>query len=105
MSVVKYNKLVRDKIIEIIEADGKKAEFQLVKGKELYNYLIQKLQEEVDEFKEDGTAEELTDILELIEAFIGILGLDWEKIFEIKEEKAIKRGKFNKGIILKNVIF
>ena len=99
----KYDKLVRDKIIKIIEKDGKKADYELVEGEEFEKYLVKKLQEEVNEFKEEGEIEEIADILEVIEALLSVNDLDWEDVFELKERKAKKRGKFDKGIILKKV--
>ena len=49
-----YNKLVRDKIPEIIRADGKECEVRVAEGKEKYELLEKKLMEEVNEFLEDN---------------------------------------------------
>ena len=49
----KYNKLVRDFIPEVIEADGKKCEIEIVYGKEKTKFLEDKLKEEVNEYLED----------------------------------------------------
>ncbi|MCK8816869.1 nucleoside triphosphate pyrophosphohydrolase [Natroniella sulfidigena] len=98
-----YDKLVRDKIIEIIKADGKEAKYKIAHGEEYKCYLIKKLQEEVDEFKEEEEIEELADILEVIEGLLNVYNLSWDDIFKLKEEKAIKRGQFEEGIILKEV--
>jgi len=46
MKTIEYNKLVRDKIPEIIEKDGKKAVFEKVEGEQLIKLLDQKLEEE-----------------------------------------------------------
>ena len=83
----KYDKLVRDKIIKIIEKDGKKADYELVEG--------------VNEFKEEREIEEIADIFEVIEALLGVYDVDWEDVFELKERKANERGKFDKRIVLK----
>ena len=104
MGEKRYNKLVRDKIIEIIEADNKDAGYRIVSGEEYKEYLIVKLQEEVNEFKEEQNIEELADILEVIEGLLDILRIDWDELFEIKQKKKEDRGGFKKGIILKKVI-
>ena len=49
----KYNKLVRDLIPEVIEADGKKCETEIVYGEEKTKFLEDKLKEEVNEYLED----------------------------------------------------
>ena len=46
----KYNKLVRDKIVDIIEADGRKAEYRILNNAEYKQELNKKLQEEVNEY-------------------------------------------------------
>ena len=43
----KYNKLVRDKIPEVIKANGKECEFEIAPKEERYKLLEAKLQEEV----------------------------------------------------------
>lgn len=68
-----YNKLVRDRIPEIIEQSGKKAVTRIAGDGEYRQYLREKLQEEVGEFMENGNPEELADILEVVFA----LGVHW----------------------------
>lgn len=53
MSNDKYNKLVRDKIPQIIEADNKECETEIISGNEKFIMLQEKLQAEVNEFLED----------------------------------------------------
>ena len=59
-----YNKLVRDRIPEVIEQAGKKAQIQQVNSLGLHRYALDKLREEVEEFVENPCAEEAADILE-----------------------------------------
>ena len=49
MKVIKYNKLIRDRIPEIIESSGKKAIVEKIKGEEWLNLLNKKLFEELNE--------------------------------------------------------
>lgn len=98
MKEVVYNKLVRDKILEIIEKTGKKAEFHIADDKEFEGYLIKKLGEEVIEFTEMPCAEEIADILEVIDSLINLLGYSKDDIFKIKEEKKEARGGFEKKL-------
>ena len=79
---MKYNKLVRDNIPEIIKANGEASMIHIAGETEYKEKLIEKLQEEVDEFIKDNSKEELADILEVIYA----LG----DLYEIKKEELEK---------------
>ena len=61
-----YNKLVRDKIPEIISKDNRKAITKILNDEEYLNELNKKLKEEVNEYFEDNNLEELADIVEVI---------------------------------------
>lgn len=97
---MKYNKLVRDKIPEYIESKGQKALYHVADEKEYWEKLKEKLQEEVKEFLEAESIEEMADIWEVIEAVVGFKKFDHQELQNIKNEKAEKRGKFQKRIIL-----
>ena len=69
-----HHKLVRDKIPEIIELNGGKAEYRVLNAEEYRQALETKLDEEVLEFHQDKTAEELADILEVVFALAATAG-------------------------------
>ncbi|MEF9934738.1 MAG: nucleoside triphosphate pyrophosphohydrolase [Clostridium sp.] len=96
----KYNKLVRDKIPEIIEADGKTCKYEIVTGEEKYKLLEEKIQEEVNEFLEDKNLEELADIMEVVFALANELGHSEYELVKKREYKNVERGGFKKGIVL-----
>lgn len=100
---MKYNKLVRDKIYEIIQKEGKLPITYIADDNEFYLKLREKLQEEVDEFLESGKAEELADILEVIHALSEHIGTSKEQLESIRAEKARQRGAFKEKLILKEV--
>jgi len=95
-----HNKLIRDKIPEIIERAGDKPITHLAGDEEYWEKLKQKLQEEVDEFIKKSTPEELADILEVIEAIEEYKKFNRKEILKLKDKKAKQRGKFKKKIIL-----
>lgn len=95
-----YNKLVRDNIPEIIESKGEKAVTHIATETEYWEKLKEKLTEEVKEFSEAESIEELADVLEVLDAIIAYKKFTPEDIEKIKSEKAQKRGKFDKRIIL-----
>ncbi len=97
---MKYNKLVRDKIIEVIEAKGEKAVFHVADDTEYHEKLREKLREEIEEFLSDENVGEIADILEVLEAFAEYKGFSQDEIALEKSKKAEKRGAFKKRIIL-----
>lgn len=98
-----YNKLVRDKIPQIIEESGKKYDISYATSNELSTLLEAKLDEEVNEYKEAKNLEELADILEVVFALADNLGYSEEDLFKLQSDKKEKRGGFKKGIILNKV--
>ena len=95
-----YNKLVRDNIPEIINNSGSECETRILKKDEYIEELDKKLNEEFDEYKEDGSVEELADMIEVIYAIAKSKGLSEDELNKIRNDKASKRGKFDRKIFL-----
>ena len=95
-----YNKLVRDKIPEMIASKGGKAETRSLSDEEYRAYLEAKLDEEVAEFHSDKNAGELADILEVIYALATAIGCTREELMEIYQTKHDARGGFENRILL-----
>lgn len=98
-----YNKLVRDNIPEIIAQNGQTADICVLDDKKYNAYLRKKLREEVFEYLQSEDIEELADIAEVLDTLAVLKGSSFEKLLEIKEQKAKKNGKFEKRIFLKKV--
>lgn len=94
------NKLVRDKIPAIIEAQGKRAVFRVLEDGEYAEALERKLDEEVREFHSDKNLEELADILEVVYALTENIGATKEQLLEAYEKKHAERGGFRERIFL-----
>ena len=97
-----YNKLVRDKIPEIIKEDGKNCDTIIVSGDEKKQLLRAKLMEEVNEYLEDDNLEELADVMEVLFGLAHELGFSEEDLLKKREEKLKARGGFKEGIVLKS---
>ena len=95
-----YQKLVRDRIPEIITEAGKEFSVCQVKGDSLKDYAMKKLQEEVQEFVEDPSAEEAADIMEIFHFICNRIGLKDSEIMAQTTSKRIIRGGFEMGYIL-----
>lgn len=101
---MKYNKLVRDRIPEIIEASGKSCVTEILSDKAYLRLVDAKLDEELAEYHSDQNIEELADLLEVIYAAAMARGYTPEQLESVRAAKAEKRGAFANKILLKEVI-
>lgn len=99
----KYDKLVRDKIPNIIRSGGEEYVVEFVNDSRKAELLEAKLQEEVGEFLEDKNLEELADIMEVIFGLAKSLGYSEEELIDKRNEKREERGGFDSGVVLKEV--
>ena len=95
---MKYNKLVRDRIPEILDTKGVPYEKRIANDIEYKEELIKKLEEEIVEFKEAGSVEELADILEVVDALKKLP--DYVSVLDIQKIKREEKGEFEKRLIL-----
>lgn len=98
-----FNKLVRDNMLQIISDNKQEYSYHIANIEEYKIKLLEKLQEEIQEFIIERNEEELGDVFEVIEHIIINFNLNKENILKMKEKKAQKRGKFNNRIILESV--
>jgi len=75
-----YNKLVRDRIPEIIEADGKTCTTEILSDEQYIKMLDAKLGEELAEYQQSKSFEELADMLEVIHAIVKARGYSAEEL-------------------------
>jgi predicted house-cleaning noncanonical NTP pyrophosphatase (MazG superfamily) len=98
--MVSQGKLVRDRIPEIIRAEGLEPVIYTADAEEYGSRLRDKLQEEVAEFiASDSDPEELADILEVLYALAQLTGISREQLEELRAVKAGKRGGFADRIV------
>ncbi len=99
-----YNKLVRDKIPEIIEQDNKSALTEILSVDEYKRELLKKLIEESTETANAGSREELiaelADVLEVLKAVMDSEDISWQEVNDVAEKKKELRGGFDKRIFL-----
>ena len=100
---ITYNKLVRDRIPEIIESSGKSCTTEILFAEEYLRMIDAKLDEELAEYHKDQHIEELADLLEVIRAAATARGYTIEDLERVRAEKAVKRGGFEKRFLLKEV--
>ena len=102
-----YNKLVRDRIPEIIQQDGQTLVTRVLSDEEYEIEVQRKMHEELAEYEEavenKDKLEELADLLELIHVAAAIQGATFEELEEVRAKKAETRGGFEKRIYLVDV--
>lgn len=102
---MKYNKLVRDNIPQIIEESGKKCIYKILNEEEFLNALKDKLFEEAKELKEskndDEFIEELVDVFHVISYIFNTLSTQQLHEYVRKNQmKLCEKGVFDKKIFL-----
>ena len=103
MRTIVYHKLVRDRIPEIIENSGKTCSTSILSESEYIKMLDVKLNEELLEYQESKSMEELADLMEVVRAVAAARGSSIEEVERIRLDKAAKRGGFEKRILLLEV--
>ena len=103
MKIIKYNKLVRDRIPEIIESDGKTCKTEVLNDEAYLRMIDAKLDEELAEYHRDQNIEELADLVEVIYAAAAARGYTIEQLEQVRAEKAVKRGAFLNKLLLVEV--
>ena len=98
-----HNKLVRDKIPEIIRNSGNQCKTTILSNIDYIKALREKLVEEANEAATaapEELVEELADVMEVMDALIVATGIKPEKVREIQKEKRSRRGGFDNRIKL-----
>lgn len=95
-----YNKLVRDKIPEIMIKNGAKPVCRTLTDEEYISELNKKLLEEVNEYLESNETEELADIGEVLLAIMEFNNINLEDMENIRKSKSEKRGAFKDRVFL-----
>ena len=104
---MEHNKLVRDRIPEIIHKEGREADFVVLNDEQYLVELKAKLIEEATEVSlskdRDEILSELADVREVMDALMQVYEISPMEVSTIQALKAIKRGKFEKKYYLKEV--
>lgn len=99
----RYQKLVRDRIPEIIERQGNRCVVRKLDPEEYLKMVDAKLDEELAEYHKDQNLEELADLMEVIYAAAEARGYTREQLEKVRAEKEAERGGFRKRLLLLEV--
>jgi len=99
-----YPKLIRDRIPEIILADGRKVDTRTLDDEEFLQYLLKKITEEAQELENATTdsniLEEIADVREILDSILELKSVSPEEIQAIQDEKRQKRGGFKLRLLM-----
>jgi predicted house-cleaning noncanonical NTP pyrophosphatase (MazG superfamily) len=95
-----YNKAIRDKIPEIMKKPGKSCTFKQLEDPDFLAALEKKLMEEIQEYYESHSVEELADLLEVIYRIAELRGVTHEHLDKIRTRKNEDRGGFSNNLFL-----
>ena len=105
-----YNKLVRDRIPELIEEDGRKPHCKAIDGELLDLAIGNKILEEAHELyrewrdgSREGILREASDVLEIVLAGLDSLGLTIEDLMTARNTRLKEKGGFQKKLLLQGV--
>jgi predicted house-cleaning noncanonical NTP pyrophosphatase (MazG superfamily) len=104
--VTEFGKLVRDRIPEIIEADGRRAVVEVLDEARYREALLAKLSEEAAELAaadDDEVLDELADLYEVLRALTEQAGVDLTQVEERADAKGAERGRFRDRLYLVRV--
>ena len=99
-SMKRYDKAVRDRIPDIIRAEGKQCVVKQVSDTEFLRYMERKLSEELHEYAESKSPEEIADLLEVIYRVAELQGMERDELETLREKKRKERGGFTDNLVL-----
>ena len=100
MKEIKFEKLVRNRIVESIKNQGDEPVYRVLDDNEYEMLLERKLDEEVSEYHQDKTLEELADIMEVVVSLCAAKGYTTKDLIEIYQKKHEEKGGFSDKIYL-----
>lgn len=103
MKTTVFHKLVRDNIPEIIQSKGDTPHIRIMTDGEYHDALIQKVGEELREYAESRSLEELADLLEVILSLASFQGYSYAELDQTRLKKRERNGGFEKKILLHSV--
>lgn len=101
--IYRYNKLIRDNNVKIMEDKGCKVKYEILDDKRYGEELDRKLKEEVEEYLADYSVEEMADVMEVIYAILEYRGTSMKEVEKARVEKKNRKGAFKNRIFLKDV--
>ena len=98
-----YNKLVRDRIPQLIEESGRSYNSRTLNENEYFDALLDKIIEEVEEYRISHNEEEIADVYEVLECLVQLKEYEPMHIDYLQLIRREARGSFKDKILLIDV--
>lgn len=98
-----YNKLVRDNIPQLIKESGRDCSSRILNEKEYYDALLDKIVEEIEEYRISDNEEELADVYEVLDCLVQLKEYEPMHIDYLQLIRREKRGSFKDRVLLIDV--
>jgi predicted house-cleaning noncanonical NTP pyrophosphatase (MazG superfamily) len=102
-NVTVYNRLVRDKMPEIIESMGNIAVYQTLDDQSFGQALLETIARSANQFAETTSIESLADLLDCIDAWLEVNGMSMEEVEKARAERVKRCGHFHNRTFLEVV--
>lgn len=98
-----YNKLVRDKIPQLIRESGRSCTSRILDEKEYFDALLDKIVEEIEEYRISDNEEELADVYEVLDCLVALKEYEPMHLDYLQLIRREQRGSFKDKILLIDV--
>lgn len=98
-----YNKLVRDRIPQLIKDSGRDFTSRILSGEEYFDALIDKIIEEIEEYRVSGNEEELADVYEALDCLVQLKEYEPMHLDYLQLVRREARGSFKDRVLLIDV--
>lgn len=95
-----YNKLVRDRIPQLIRESGRNCSSRILNEDEYFDALLDKVVEEIEEYRLSGNEEELADVFEVLDCLVQLKEYEPMHIDYLKLIRREARGSFKERVQL-----
>ena len=100
---IEYNKLVRDNVPKLIEESGRKQKSKVLNDHEYEQALMDKIVEEIEEYRISKNEEEIADIYEVLDCLVKLKDYEPMHIDYLRLIKREARGSFINKILLETI--
>lgn len=100
---ITYKKLVRDRIPQLIEESGRKCTYRVLNDDEYFDALVNKVIEEIEEYRVSRKEEELSDVYEALDCLVKFKEYEPMHLDYLRLIRREARGSYIKKILLEEV--
>lgn len=98
-----YNKLVRDNMPRLIKESGRDCSYRIMNDREYFDALLDKVIEEIEEYRTSGNEEEIADVYEVLDCLVQLKEYEPMHIDYLQLIRKEARGSYKDRVLLIDV--